>query len=222
MLATVLEWLTDFLTGHSRPQSPSFLGHVVGKRGALEAAVTGCQKISDIRLRMCRSYKYHCSCSQGIFVPHRSTGGKFFLPELSPESGFFGCFENASLHSTWIHWQFGEFEEGSNRNRENTLLVCRTETINRQTIVWVMSVFFFNPFGEQTLGKHSRRSIYKCGKKSIYASVSQCCVQAQGGIPANLLRSKIWRLSILQTTTMSTAPTPPLHPPPPSRADELP
>ena len=25
---------------HSRPQSPSFLGHVVGKRGALEAAVT--------------------------------------------------------------------------------------------------------------------------------------------------------------------------------------
>ena len=48
---------------HSRPQSPSFLGHVVGKRGALEAAVTGCQKISDIRSRMCKSYKYHCSCS---------------------------------------------------------------------------------------------------------------------------------------------------------------
>ena len=42
---------------HSRPQSPSFLGHVVGKRGALEAAVTGCQKISDIRSCMCRSYK---------------------------------------------------------------------------------------------------------------------------------------------------------------------
>ena len=48
---------------HSRPQSPSFLGHVVRKRGALEAAVTGCQKISDIRSRMCKSYKYHCSCS---------------------------------------------------------------------------------------------------------------------------------------------------------------
>ena len=47
----------------SRPQSLSFLGHVVGKRGALDAAVTGCQKISDIRSRMCRSYKYHCSCS---------------------------------------------------------------------------------------------------------------------------------------------------------------
>ena len=48
---------------HSRPQSPSFLGHVVGKRRALEAAVTGCQKISVIRSRMCRSYKYHCSWS---------------------------------------------------------------------------------------------------------------------------------------------------------------
>ena len=48
---------------HSRPQSPSFLGHVVRKRGALEAAVTGSQKISDIRSRMCKSYKYHCSCS---------------------------------------------------------------------------------------------------------------------------------------------------------------
>ena len=33
-------------------------------------------------------------------------------------------------------------EEDSNRNRLNTLLVCRTETINRQTIVWVMWVFF--------------------------------------------------------------------------------
>ena len=48
---------------HSRPQSPSLLGQVVLKRGALEAAITGCQKISDIRSRMCRSYEYHWSCS---------------------------------------------------------------------------------------------------------------------------------------------------------------
>ena len=48
---------------HSRPQSPSFLGHVVLKRGALEAAVTGGPKISDIRSRTCRSYKIQCSCS---------------------------------------------------------------------------------------------------------------------------------------------------------------
>jgi len=56
-------WAEGQPADHSRPQSPSFLGHVVGKRGALEAAVTGCQKISDIRSRMCRSYKHHCSCS---------------------------------------------------------------------------------------------------------------------------------------------------------------
>ena len=106
---------------HSRPQSLSFLGHVVLKPGALEAAVTRCQKICEIRSRMCRSYKYHCSCSQQIFVPHRSfsspeplglisrprdqettgswdenahrsTGEKMLLPEFSPESGFFGLF----------------------------------------------------------------------------------------------------------------------------------
>ena len=46
-----------------RPQSLSLLGHVVLQRGALEATVTGCQKTSHIRSRMCRSYKYHCSCS---------------------------------------------------------------------------------------------------------------------------------------------------------------
>ena len=44
-----------YVSPHSRPQSSSFLGHVVLKRGALEAAVTGCQKISDIRSRMSSS-----------------------------------------------------------------------------------------------------------------------------------------------------------------------
>ena len=43
-------------------------------------------------------------------------------------------------------------EEDSNRNRLNTLLVCRTETINLQTSYRLSYViFFFNPFGEQTL-----------------------------------------------------------------------
>ena len=41
-------------------------------------------------------------------------------------------------------------EEDSKRNQLNTLLVCRTDTINRQTIVWVTWVFSFNTFGEQT------------------------------------------------------------------------
>ena len=34
-------------------------------------------------------------------------------------------------------------EEDSNRNRLSTLLVCRTETSNRQTIVWALWVFSF-------------------------------------------------------------------------------
>ena len=69
-------------------------------------------------------------------------------------------------------------EEDSNRNRLNTLLVCRTETINRQTIVWVMWVFFFNPFGEQTLGKQYREDRYNAGKsqsKKVSCSMSCNC-----------------------------------------------
>ena len=37
---------------HFRPQSPSFLGHVVGKRGALDAAVTDVRKF----LTSCRAW----------------------------------------------------------------------------------------------------------------------------------------------------------------------
>ena len=63
------------------------------------------------------------------------------------------------LSSEWLLWDVSKMhhftqlgftdnlewkEEDSNRNRLNTLLVCRTETINRQTIVWVMWVFFFS------------------------------------------------------------------------------
>ena len=70
-------------------------------------------------------------------------------------------------------------EEDSNWNRLNTLLVCRTETINRQTIVWVMWVFFFfNTFGEQTLGKQYRRDRYNGGKsqsKKVSCSMSCNC-----------------------------------------------
>ena len=67
-------------------------------------------------------------------------------------------------------------EEDSNRNWLNTLLVCRTETINWQTIVWVMWVFFFNPFGEQTLGKQYRKDRYKAGKsRSKKVSCSMSC-----------------------------------------------
>ena len=69
-------------------------------------------------------------------------------------------------------------EEDSNRNQLNTLLVCRTETINRQTIVWVIWVFFFNTFGEQTLGKQYREDRYNAGKsqsKKVSCSMSCNC-----------------------------------------------
>ena len=79
-------------------------------------------------------------------------------------------------------WLFGDVfekaEEDSNRNRLNTLLVCRTETINRQTIVSVTWVFFFNTFGEQTLGKHYREDKYNEGKsqsKKVSCSMSCNC-----------------------------------------------
>ena len=64
-------------------------------------------------------------------------------------------------------------EEDSNRNRLNALLVWRTETINRQTIVWVTWVFFFfffNTFGQQTLGKRyreDRRYLVPCPATAI-------------------------------------------------------
>ena len=98
------------------------------------------------------------------------------------------------LSSEWLLWDVSKMhhftqlgftdnlewkEEDSNRNRLNTLLVCRTETINRQTIVWVMWVFFFfNTFGEQTLGKQYREDRYNAGKsqsKKVSCSMSCNC-----------------------------------------------
>ena len=70
---------------HSRPQSPSFIGHVVLKRGALEAAVTGCLKTLEIRSRMCVDVTNITAHAHNGFCPHRSTGQKMLLPELSRE-----------------------------------------------------------------------------------------------------------------------------------------
>ena len=67
---------------HSCPQSPSFLGHVVGKRGALEAAVIGCQNISDIRSGMCKSYKINITAHahNGFLSLNAPLGEKFYFP----------------------------------------------------------------------------------------------------------------------------------------------
>ena len=121
-------------SAHSRPQSPSFLGHLIGKRGALEAAVIGCQKISDIRSHV---QKLQISLLMLItdFCPSLLHWGKNFT--------------SWALSREWLLWDVLKMhhftqlgftdnlelkEEDSNRNRLNTLLVCRTETINRQTI----------------------------------------------------------------------------------------
>ena len=45
-----------------------------------------------------------------------------------------GCFENTDFTKLGLANNL-ELKEDINRNRLNTLLVCRTETINRQTIV---------------------------------------------------------------------------------------
>ena len=149
---------------HSRPQSPSFLSHVVGKRGALEAAVTGCQKISDTRLRMCRT----------DFCPSPLHWGKdFTLWALSREWLFWDVLKMHHFTQLGFTDNLELKEEDSDRNWMNALLVCRTETINRQTIVWVTWVFFFfffNTFGEQTLG-----TLGKSQSKKVSCSMSCNC-----------------------------------------------
>ena len=52
------------------------------------------------------------------------------------------------------------------------------QLIGRLAIVWVMWVFFFNPFGEQTLGKQYRKDQYNTGKsqsKKVSCSMSCNC-----------------------------------------------
>ena len=86
--------------GHSRPQSPSFLGHVVRKRGALEAAVTdfltsgrACAKVTNITAH----------AHNGFLSLTAPLGEKFYFLSSLQRVASLGCFENAPLHSTWIH-----------------------------------------------------------------------------------------------------------------------
>ena len=86
-------------TVHSRPQSPSFLGHVVRKRGALEAAVTiltsgcACAKVTNITAH----------AHNGFLSLTAPLGKNFYFPSSLQRVASLGCFENAPLHSTWIH-----------------------------------------------------------------------------------------------------------------------
>ena len=125
----------SLVTSHSRSQNPSFLGHVVGKRGALEETVTGCQKILTSG----------CACAELTNITAHAHNG--FLSLTAPLGEKFYSLSSLQRVVFWDVLKMHHFtqlgftdnlelkEEDSNRNRLNTLLVCRTETINRQTIV---------------------------------------------------------------------------------------
>ena len=89
---------------HSRPQSPSFHGHVVLKREALEAAVTRCPTSGHAWAEVTNITAHSHNRFLSLTAP---LGTKILLPELSPECGFFGLFWKNRLHSTRIHCQFG-------------------------------------------------------------------------------------------------------------------
>ena len=89
------------------------------------------------------------------FCPSPRHGGKNFT-SLAPsrESLFWGVLKMHHFTQLGFTDNLGLKEEDSNRNRLNTLLVCRTETINGREF------FFSNTFGKQTLGKHYREDRY--------------------------------------------------------------
>ena len=88
------------------------------------------------------------------FCPSPPHWGKnFYFPSSLQRVATLGCFENAPLHSTWFTDNLGLKEEDSNRNRLNTLLVCRTETINRQTIEFFFSIRLANKHWESNIAK---------------------------------------------------------------------
>ena len=85
---------------HSRPQSPSFLGHVVRKRGALDAAVTGFLTSGRARVKVTNITAHARNGYSSLAAPLEE---KLYFPSSLQRVASLGCFENAPLHSTWIH-----------------------------------------------------------------------------------------------------------------------
>ena len=81
-------------------------------------------------------------------------------------------------------------EEDSNRNRLNTLLVCRTVTINRQTIVWVIWVFFVI----RLANKHCESNIAKIDIMREKVSLKRYLVPCPA--TAILLQNTFWNQTI--------------------------
>ena len=80
-------------TVHSRPQSPSFLSHVVGRRGALETSGCAYAELTNITAH----------ARNGFLSLTAPLAEKFYSLSSLQRVAFLGCFENAPLHSTWIH-----------------------------------------------------------------------------------------------------------------------
>ena len=80
---------------HSRPQSLSFLSHVVGKRGALGAAVTdfltsgwACAEVTNITAH----------AHNGFLSLTAPLGKKFYFLSSLQRAAYLGCFENTPLY----------------------------------------------------------------------------------------------------------------------------
>ena len=88
---------------HSRPQSPSFLGHVVGKRGALEAAVPDVRKFLTCGRTCAEVTNITAHAHNGFLSLTAPLEEKFYFLSSLQRVASLRCFENAPLHSTWIH-----------------------------------------------------------------------------------------------------------------------
>ena len=69
-------------------------------------------------------------------------------------------------------------EEDSNRNQSNTLLVAELRQLIGRLASELFEFFFFDTFGEQTLGKQYREDRYNAGKsqsKKVSCSMSCNC-----------------------------------------------
>ena len=128
-----MRWLT--LLDHSRPQSPSFLGHLVLKRWALEAVVTECPKFRTSGHECTEVTNITAHAHWGFFSLTAPLGKKFYFLSPLQRVDSLGCFENTDFTQLGFTNNLESKEEDINKNQLNTLLGRRTETINRQIIV---------------------------------------------------------------------------------------
>ena len=115
---------------HSRPQSPTFLGYVVLKPlpGVPIFRTSGHARAEVTNIT--------AHAHNGVLSLTAPLGRKkvYFLRSLQSVASL-GCFENADFTQLGFIDNLQSKKEEINKNQLNTLLGCRTETINRQIIV---------------------------------------------------------------------------------------